>query len=70
MPNRGYALRRGRQGWDVYAEHTGKPVQLNGRAQIGLSRALAVQLAASLSMLAPTGSAATELPATERGTIH
>ena len=70
MPSRGYAVRRGSKGWDVYAEHTGKPVQLNGRAQTGLSRELAVQLAASLKMLALTGSDTTDLPATGRRTVH
>ncbi|ACL55689.1 hypothetical protein [Methylobacterium nodulans] len=52
MPDRGYAARREREGWGVYAVHTGEPVRVNGRVQTGLSREAATQLAASLKILA------------------
>ncbi|ACL56950.1 hypothetical protein Mnod_1961 [Methylobacterium nodulans ORS 2060] len=35
MPDRGYAVRKGREGWGVYAQHTGEPVRVNGRVQTG-----------------------------------
>ncbi|WP_018262463.1 hypothetical protein [Methylobacterium sp. WSM2598] len=70
MPSRGYALRKGRQGWDIYAEHTGKPVLLNGREQTGLSRRVAVQLVTLLKRLALAGADVTDLPVKGRYTIH
>ncbi|ACL58175.1 hypothetical protein [Methylobacterium nodulans] len=52
MLNHGYTVRRGRNGWSVYAVHTGKPVRVNERVQTGLSRETAIELLASLRVFA------------------
>ena len=55
MPNRGYSVRKGREGWGVYAQQTGEPVRVNGRAQTGLPLETATELAESLKTLALMG---------------
>ncbi|ACL61561.1 hypothetical protein [Methylobacterium nodulans] len=70
MPNRGYTVRKGREGWGVYALHTGEPVRVNGRMQTGLPLETATQLAESLQLLAVIGTDAVEQPILTRRSIH
>lgn len=70
MPNRGYTVRKGPEGWGVYALHTGEPVQVNGRVQTGLPLETATELAESLKALALAGSDAAERPAVNRRSVH
>ncbi|ACL56951.1 hypothetical protein [Methylobacterium nodulans] len=70
MPNRRFTVRKGRNGWGVYAAHTGEPVRVNGREQTGMSREAATQLAASLKILAFIKAEFDERLVTNPNTLH
>ncbi|ACL63119.1 hypothetical protein [Methylobacterium nodulans] len=62
MPDRGYTVRMGREGWGVYAQQTGEPVRVNGRVLTGLPLETATEFAESLQLLAVIGTDAVEQP--------
>lgn len=70
MPNRWFTVRKRREGWGIYSQHTGEPIRVNGRMQTGLSRETAIQLADLLKALAFIEAELRNRPVTDPNTLH